>query len=71
MGTAFGLRAVVSAFIQSWLAHRPYLAKRDFEEKKESYLGFLDALHRSEIDGTSEAALFVGHWQSWSDRAWS
>lgn len=60
--SAFGLGAIVSALIQGWMTHRAYVARRDFEEKKEAYTGYLDALHASEIRKTEEAALSVGHW---------
>src|ERR1700733_11195618 len=62
--SAFGLGAIVTALVQAWFSNRAYIAKRDFEEKKESYIGFLDALHRSEVKGTPEAAHEVGHWEN-------
>ncbi|HEX5181707.1 MAG TPA: hypothetical protein VFW19_01010 [Allosphingosinicella sp.] len=62
--SAFSLGAIVTAFVQAWLAHRSYLRQRAFSEKKESYIGFLDALHRSEVEQTEAASLNVGHWQS-------
>lgn len=62
--TAFGLGAIVSAVVQAWLSHRAYVRQRNFEEKKESYTGFLDALRQSEVEKTPAAALLVGHWQN-------
>jgi hypothetical protein len=62
--SAFGLGAIVAAVVQAWLSHRSYVSKRNFEEKKETYIGFLDALHQSEVERTEEAALNVGHWQN-------
>ena len=62
--SAFGLGAVATAIIQSWLSNRSYIRQRAFAEKKESYIGFLDALHQSEIEQTKIAALNVGHWQN-------
>lgn len=62
--SAFGLGAVVTALIQAWLSNRAYVAKRNFEEKKECYVGFLDAMHQSEIDQSEEAAKNVGRWNN-------
>jgi len=62
--SAFGLGAIVSTVIQGWLSQRAYLRQRAFAEKKESYVGYLDALHRSEVEGGPDAALFVGHWEN-------
>jgi hypothetical protein len=45
--SAFGLGAIVTAFVQAWFSNRAYISKRNFDEKKESYVGFLDALHQS------------------------
>ncbi len=62
--SAFGLGAIVVAFVQAWFSHRAYISKRNFEEKKESYIGFLDAMHQSEVERTEKSALNVGHWQN-------
>lgn len=62
--SAFGLGAIVTALIQAWLSHRAYVGQRNFQEKKESYVGFLDALHQSEVERTEAASLRVGHWQN-------
>jgi hypothetical protein len=62
--SAFGLGAIFTALVQAWLSQRADAAKRNFQEKKESYIGFLNAMHRSEIERNEEAALHVGHWQA-------
>ena len=62
--SAFGLGALVTALVQAWLSQRADIAKRNFQEKKESYIGFLEAMHRSEIERSENAALHVGHWQA-------
>jgi len=62
--SAFGLGALVTAFVQAWLARRAYVQQRNFQEKKECYVGFLDALHQSGVERTETAALNVGHWQN-------
>lgn len=58
---------VVTSLLQAWLSKRAALAERRFQEKKEAYVGYLNAMHRSEIEGTSEAAKYVGHWQNVCD----
>lgn len=62
--SAFGLGAIVAALVQSWLSHRSEINRRDFQEKKESYVGFLDALHKSEMQRSPEAASYAGHWRN-------
>ena len=62
--SAFGLGAIVAAFVQAWLSNRAYNSKRNFDEKKECYVGFLDALYQSEVERTEKSALNVGHWQN-------
>jgi hypothetical protein len=62
--SAFGLGAIVAAFVQAWLSNRAYISKRNFDERKECYVGFLDALHQSEVERTEKSALNVGHWQN-------
>jgi hypothetical protein len=62
--SAFGLGAIVAALVQAWLSNRAYISARNFDEKKENYVGFLDAMHKSEVERTDEAAINVGHWQN-------
>ncbi len=65
--TAFGLGSIVTAFVQARLTKKSYLENRNFQEKKEAYVGYLKDLHRQEIEKTEESALFVGHMQSICD----
>jgi hypothetical protein len=60
--SAFGLGAIVTALIQAWLSNKAEISKRNFQEKKECYIGYLAALHESQIEQTEESALNVGHW---------
>jgi len=62
IGGIFG--SLATAFLQAWLSNRASLANRNFQEKKEAYTGLLDALHRSEIEQTPDAAKYAGHWQN-------
>ena len=56
--------SLLTTLVQAWISHRSYLSNRNFQEKKEAYIGFLEALHRSQVERTSEAALTAGHWQN-------
>jgi Na+/glutamate symporter len=58
---------VVTSVLQSWLSRRAALNERTFREKKEAYVGFLQALSESEIAQTESAAKQVGHWQNICD----
>ena len=62
--SAFGLGAIVTALVQAWLSNVAARRQRAFQEKKESYVGYLDAMHHSEVEQSAEAALRVGHWQN-------
>jgi len=59
--SAFGLGAIVTAIVQAWLARLAEISKRNFQEKKESDIGFLDAVHQFDIELTEKSALNVGH----------
>jgi hypothetical protein len=37
--------------------------QRNFQEKKESYVGLLQAYHRAAVEGTDEAAKEFAYWQ--------
>lgn len=60
--SAAGLGAIIATVIQSWLTERTAIKQRNFQEKKDAYVGVLNAMHRSEIEQTNDAALYVGHW---------
>lgn len=60
--SAFGLGAIVTAVVQAWLSSRAELSKRNFQEKKECYIGYLAALHKSQLEQNQQSALNVGHW---------
>ena len=61
--SAFGLGAIVVALVQAWLSSRAEFAKRKFFEKKECYVGLLEAYHRAAVESTEEAAKNFGYWQ--------
>ena len=63
--SAAGLGGVVGSLlttiVQAYLARRSHLDDRSFQEKRDAFAGFLDAVHKSEIQRTEESALYVGH----------
>lgn len=60
--SAAGLGAIIATALQSYLTDKSAQKQRNFLEKKEAYVGFLNAIHRSEIEQTEEASLYAGHW---------
>lgn len=62
--SAFGLGALVTALVQAWLSHKSYISKRNFQEKKESYVGYLDAIYKSDIKNTVETGAYLAHWKN-------
>ena len=55
---------LITTLLQAYLSNKSALSNRNFQEKKEAYVGFLEALHRSEIERTTEASARAGHWQN-------
>ncbi len=60
--SAFGLGAIVTALIQAWLSQRADIAKRNFQEKKECYTGFLDAIYKTDVEQSAETGSYLAHW---------
>jgi hypothetical protein len=56
--------SLLTTVVQGWLSNRQHIADRNFQEKKEVYVGFLQAIHESDINRAPEAAKNVGHWQN-------
>jgi hypothetical protein len=61
---ALGIGGMITAFVTYWCTIKKEYQARNFSEKKETYIGFLDAMHKSELEGTPEAALNVGYWRN-------
>lgn len=59
--------SLLTTLLQAWFAHRSGLATRNFQEKKEAYVGFLEALHRSDVERTRETSMHAGHWKNRCD----
>lgn len=64
--TAFGLGSIVTTGFQAWLAQKSSREDRRFCEKKEAYLGLLDALRRAAHEKQDEAYNFA-FWKMRSD----
>jgi len=60
---AFGLGSVLTALVQSWLSARSKASERSFEERKEAYIGLLEAYHQAAVEGTDQAGKKFAYWQ--------
>lgn len=65
LGGAVG--SAITIMLQAWLSRRAARDDRQYRERKEAYVGLLNAIHRSEVEGTPEAAMHVGHWMNVCD----
>ena len=61
--TAAGLGSIMTAAVQIFLSGRLDIRKRNFEEKKNAYIGLLEAYHSAAVQGTDEAAKNFAYWQ--------
>jgi len=61
--SAFGFGAIITALVQSWLSYKSDIAKRNFQEKKEAYIGLLDAYHKAAVENSNVAAKNFAFWQ--------
>ena len=61
--TAFGLGSVMTSFIQSWIKRREWLETRNFRERKDAYVGLLEAYHKAAVENTDAAAKEFAYWQ--------
>ena len=65
VGGIFG--SLVTTLLQAFFGHRAQVSARNFQEKKEAYVGFLEALHRSDVERTRETSMHAGHWKNRCD----
>ena len=56
--------SLLTTLVQAWLANKQRLNDRAFQEKKEVYAGFLDAIYKSDIQNTEETASYLAHWKN-------
>lgn len=59
---ALGLGSLITVIAQALLNQKSEHSKRRFQEKKEAYVGLLDAMYKSEIKPSEQASLYVGYW---------
>jgi hypothetical protein len=66
--SAAGIGGIIGSLLttlaQSWLSHRSYVVSRNFQEKKEAYVGLLQAMHDSKVLQTVQAAQYAAHWRN-------
>ncbi|MGB0920245.1 MAG: hypothetical protein ACPG1C_02875 [Alphaproteobacteria bacterium] len=60
---AAGIGSVLTVLVQSWLVDKEKRELRSFSERKEAYVGLLQAYHRAAVEGGDEAAKEFAHWQ--------
>ncbi len=61
--TVFGAGSLLTALIQIYLNNKSKLRQRQYDERKEAYIGLLESWVRQENDGFTDAShLDVGHW---------
>ena len=56
--------SLLTTALQAYYARKQHMDDRAFQEKKEAYAGFLDAIYKSDVQGSDEAALNCGHWKN-------
>ena len=62
--SGIGVGAILSAAIQSWFSFKRENRQRIFQEKKDAYLGFLNAMYVAEISSSEENQLKGGYWMN-------
>jgi hypothetical protein len=61
--TAFGVGSIVSVGVQSWLDSRKETRRQRFSERREAYIGLLEAYHRVARENSPESRLNFGYWE--------
>lgn len=62
VGSVIG--SLLTVCVQSWLSNQQLLSNRKFNEKKEAYVGFLQAAHLNEIEKTAQSGINWAYWQA-------
>ena len=57
-----GLGGLIVILLQSWLTNKSATKNRNFQEKKEAYIGFLRSAVENEIAPSNETSLLCGYW---------
>jgi hypothetical protein len=61
--SGIGIGAVITTVVQAWITNRNEISKRNFQERKECYVGLLEAYHRAAVEDSDAAAKNFGYWQ--------
>ena len=61
--TAFGLGSIVTVLVQSWLAQKAKREERNFQERKEAYIGLLEAYRDAAVETTERSGKEFGYWR--------
>jgi len=61
--TAFGLGSIVTALVQSWLQRKSKIDDRNFEERKQAYVGLLEAYHKAAVEPSDANSKNFAYWQ--------
>ncbi len=56
--------SLLTTLVQAWITNKQHLNNRSFQEKKEVYAGFLDAILKSDVKNTDETASLLAHWMN-------
>jgi hypothetical protein len=59
-----GIGSLLKSVVDHWIARRSQTTDRLYQEKRESYLGLLDALRHAAIAPSRETAKTFGLWQT-------
>lgn len=58
-----GIGSLLTVLVQSLLQNSQIRSRRAFDEKKEAYVGLLEAFQKAAVDGTDSAAKAFAYWQ--------
>ncbi|WP_417486418.1 hypothetical protein [Maricaulis sp.] len=61
--TAFGLGSIVTTLVQTYLTRKSALDDPNYEERKQAYVGLLEAYHRAAVENSKEAGKEFAYWQ--------
>ena len=61
--TAFGLGSIITVIMQFWLQSRAKISERSFSERKEVYVGLLEAYHEAAVNPSEKMSKNFAYWQ--------
>lgn len=60
---AFGLGSIISVLVQAWITKLRDRKHESFQERRDAYMGLLEAYHQAAVEGTEVAAKNFAYWQ--------